>query len=402
MKSLTLFTSLMVAASSVLAYPSSHQRTCMIPPARGDASDNIINTFKKCNKNSRVVFNKNHDYYVEKPMNITGLDNVHISIQGNVTFSDKDMTWWQENMFLLDFQSAGTWWIISGKDIHVDGGGTVNGQGQVWWDAVAKDPRPVTMVFDKVDNLHVSDINIIQAPFWHVFARDINHGMFTDLYIHSKSNSSAKTRNSDFIDLYRSTDVVVKDSVIVNSDDCVSFKPNATNIVVKNLDCTGSHGLSVGSLGQYAKDGEIDVVRDILVQDITCKDCQNGARIKTWPGGKGLVQNITFDHMEVTNAENPIVITTHYCDNNQMDYCNGSDDESLSIQDVTFNDIYGSVSGEKSNPIINMNCSINSPCSDIILTDINIKAADNTPENVCDHVTNAEEIPYCPQYKESA
>lgn len=33
-------------------------------------------------------------------------------------------------------------------------------------------------------------------------------------------------------------------------------------------------------------------------------------RIKTWPGGKGLVQNITFDHLEVTNAENPIVITT--------------------------------------------------------------------------------------------
>lgn len=46
------------------------------------------------------------------------------------------------------------------------------------------------MVFDKVDNLHVSDINIVQAPFWHVFARDVNHGMFTDLYIHSKSNSS--------------------------------------------------------------------------------------------------------------------------------------------------------------------------------------------------------------------
>lgn len=72
--------------------------------------------------------------------------------------------------------------------------------------------------------------------------------------------------------------MVVKDSVIVNSDDCVSFKPNATNMVIKNLDCTGSHGLSVGSLGQYANEGEIDVVRDIVVQDITCKDCQNGAR----------------------------------------------------------------------------------------------------------------------------
>ncbi len=33
--------------------------------------------------------------------------------------------------------------------------------------------------------------------------------------------------------------------------DCVSFKPNATNIIVQNIHCNGSHGISVGSLGQY-------------------------------------------------------------------------------------------------------------------------------------------------------
>lgn len=37
----------------------------------------------------------------------------------------------------------------------------------------------------------------------------------------------------------------------MTSEDCVAFKPNSTNILIQNLVCTGSHGISVGSLGQY-------------------------------------------------------------------------------------------------------------------------------------------------------
>ena len=58
-------------------------------------------------------------------------------------------------------------------------------------------------------------------------------------------------------DLYRSDAIVIQNSYISNDDDCVSFKPNSTNIVVQNLVCTGSHGISVGSLGQYL--GEVDI-----------------------------------------------------------------------------------------------------------------------------------------------
>jgi galacturan 1,4-alpha-galacturonidase len=58
-------------------------------------------------------------------------------------------------------------------------------------------------------------------------------------------------------DLYRSHGIVVQNSYISNDDDCVSFKPNSTNIVVQNLICTGSHGISVGSLGEYL--GEVDI-----------------------------------------------------------------------------------------------------------------------------------------------
>jgi galacturan 1,4-alpha-galacturonidase len=66
------------------------------------------------------------------------------------------------------------------------------------------------------------------------------------------------SRLIDGWDLYRSDSVVVQNSVVLNDDDCVSFKPNATNIVVQNMHCTNSHGISVGSLGQYV--GEVDIV----------------------------------------------------------------------------------------------------------------------------------------------
>ncbi|KAI9494055.1 pectin lyase fold/virulence factor [Zychaea mexicana] len=374
------------------------RRTCMIPHKEGDTSDAIMSTFKKCSQHSRVVFNKNFNYMVHKPMNISGLNDVHISIQGNVTFDDSDMAWWQENIFLLDFQSAGTYWVLGGDDIRVDGGGTVDGQGQVWWDAVAEDPRPVTMTFDNVNNLHVSDIWVIQSPFWHIFVRNANNAVFTNMNIWSETKSSFPVRNSDGWDLLASTGVVIKDSVIANQDDCVSFKYNTTNTLIENLDCTGSHGLSVGSLGQYARDGQIDAVTDIVVRNVTCRDCENGARIKTWAGGKGLVENITFTNMEVTNAENAIVITTHYCDGNQPEYCVGSDDASLTIRNITFDNIFGSAS-EHGKPIVTMNCSIDTPCTDITLTNIDIEPASNTEENVCEHVTGAEDIPYCPQYQ---
>jgi len=73
-------------------------------------------------------------------------------------------------------------------------------------------------------------------------------------------------------DIYRSDHVTIKNSVINNSDDCVSFKPNSTNIVVSNLTCTGSHGISVGSLGQYA--GETDIVANVSVDGIRMTNAQ--------------------------------------------------------------------------------------------------------------------------------
>lgn len=42
--------------------------------------------------------------------------------------------------------------------------------------------------------------------------------------------------------------------------------------------CNGSHGISVGSLGQYV--GVVDIVENILVHNISMNNAGDGARIK--------------------------------------------------------------------------------------------------------------------------
>ena len=77
-------------------------------------------------------------------------------------------------------------------------------------------------------------------------------------------------------------------------------------MLVENLVCDGSHGISVGSLGQYY--GVADIVSDILIKNISMINVEHGARIKVFPGsndtqsvsggGTGYVRNIVRGTVE--------------------------------------------------------------------------------------------------------
>jgi galacturan 1,4-alpha-galacturonidase len=120
-----------------------------------------------------------------------------------------------------------------------------------------------------------------------------------------------------------SDSIIIQNSVISNDDDCVSFKPNSTNIVVQDLHCTDSHGISVGSLGQYL--GEVDIAglclfipklprselisetENLYIYNATMTTSSDAARIKIWSGnipsknstssggGTGYLRNVTYN-----------------------------------------------------------------------------------------------------------
>lgn len=114
--------------------------------------------------------------------------------------------------------------------------------------------------------------------------------------------------------------------------DCVAFKPNSTNVVLQNLVCNGSHGISVGSLGQYK--GETDIVENLYIYNTSMSNAGDAARIKVWPGietefqsnlngggGLGRVRNVTYDLFYHDNNDRAITITQCYGQSNQT-LCN--------------------------------------------------------------------------------
>lgn len=107
---------------------------------------------------------------------------------------------------------------------------------------------------------------------------------------------------------------------------------------MSNVTCRGGHGYSIGSLGIG---GRKDYVKHVNFRNSTCIDCENGVRVKTWAGGKGIVDDINYNDIILKNVDNPILVTTHYCDPNVIEYCNGNDDNSLNISSIHFKDITG-------------------------------------------------------------
>jgi galacturan 1,4-alpha-galacturonidase len=198
--------------------------------------------------------------------------------------------------------------------------------------------------------------------------------------------------------------------------DCVSFKPNSTNIVVQGLSCNGSHGISVGSLGQYV--GETDLVENIYVYNITMSNASDGPRIKVWPGypselsgdlqgggGTGSVKNVTYDTMAVTNVDYAIEITQCYGQKN-FTLCNqypvclprsypskyrlaDATQSSLTISDILFTNIHGTASGKYTPLVGNIVCSSPTACSHIVASDISVVGPNGTNAFTCLNVDDA-------------
>ncbi|OMP04302.1 Glycoside hydrolase, family 28 [Corchorus olitorius] len=117
--------------------------------------------------------------------------------------------------------------------------------------------------------------------------------------------------NTDGIHIADSTDIQVSDSNIGTGDDCIGMGPGARNINISNVNCGPGHGFSIGSLG--------GTPNELNVTNITVRNCNLtgtlcGLRIKTraMPFSSHC-SDLTFEHINVNNVTNPILIDQNYC-----------------------------------------------------------------------------------------
>ncbi|KAF2124425.1 glycoside hydrolase family 28 protein [Dothidotthia symphoricarpi CBS 119687] len=380
------------------AFPASPQRTktCVVAKNTSgtDDSKNILKAIKDCNNGGHVVFPKDKNFTIGTALDLTFLKHIDLDIQGTIKFTN-DTDYWQANAFKQIYQNATTFFELGGTDVNVYGGGTLDGNGQAWYDLYAKDIyilRPILFGTIGLNGGRIEDLKLRYSPQWYNFVANSTNVVFSNIDIAGGSVSKSPAKNTDGWDTYRSDNVVIQNSHIDNGDDCVSFKPNSTNIVVQNLSCNGSHGISVGSLGQYV--GEVDIVKNVYVYNISMSNASDGARIKVWPGassalsgdlqgggGSGAVSNITYDGMTVSNVDYAIEVTQCYGQKN-ITLCNQFPSK-LTISDITMKNFKGTTS-TKYDPLIGyLVCSSPSVCYDITVENIDVKSPSGTNLFTC-------------------
>ncbi|KAH9919866.1 glycoside hydrolase family 28 protein [Fomitopsis serialis] len=399
----TILTALLL----LVAVASAYEKVCRVTPLGGGQDDgpNINSVFAECASEATIVLD---GYYSVNTLLLTeGLSHVDILLSGTVQYTP-DIAYWSPNSLYLTFQNATTFWFLSGDDIHLYGGGTIDGNGQVWYDtfnitgnsatagaSTRSFARPIPLTVGNASNVVVENITQWQSPNWNNFVYQSTNVTYRNIYIDSFSYSSAPAKNTDGWDIYRSSQVTITDSTINNGDDCVSLKPNATEIIVTNMWCNGSHGISIGSLGQYA--GETDIVANVFVKNITMRYAENGARIKvfggspdansTAGGGTGYVRNVTFEDFYVYVVDDPVVIDQ--CYETDASVC-AEYPSQLSISDIHYSNVTGTSSGDEGTVVVDLECS--QECEDITASGIDITSPKGPATYVCQNIASENEL----------
>ncbi|KAI8140601.1 pectin lyase fold/virulence factor [Fennellomyces sp. T-0311] len=342
-----------------------------------------------CKDGGRVVFSKGKNYVLGDVITTPELSNVEIIFDGDLTYPF--------NMVYNDttppvpggVQGVSTFFLIQGKNVKVTGnGGQLYGSGEEWWHL---DPlpsnRPVMMTFI-VENLDVRGMKLINSPNWNFYVHKSKNVVFEDIFIEDIDDKyGEKPHNTDGWDTSEVEGITIINSHINNSDDCVSIKTNTTDIHIENLYCNGSHGISVGSLGNIPE--LPDYVSNMYVKNVTCDNCQNGARIKTWPRSSlGYVQNVSYIDFHVTNSDNPILIDQCYFNIPEAE-CN-TDPAKLQISNILFQNVTGGGSKKAGQIMASIVCSAEAPCEEFTFDGIDLVPYDPSLKSIylCEHLSN--------------
>lgn len=233
----------------------------------------------------------------------------------------------------------------------LSGHGTINGNADFksWWKHAGTKlschnkpaEKPAVLDFQTCNNLRVMDLTSKNSPLNHMSISGCNGVSMSKISLIAPEESP----NTDGIDISKSQHVDISDSWIGTGDDCVAINGGTSDVNITRLDCGPGHGISVGSLG---KNGRVDIVEEIHVRNSTFTATQNGARIKTWPGGSGYARSISFEDIILDKSQHPIVIDQHYCDKHAVNAtCSSQETSAVAISDVTFSGFRGTSADHK-------------------------------------------------------
>jgi polygalacturonase len=192
------------------------------------------------------------------------------------------------------------------QDIALTGSGTIEGQGQAWWNALTATPtlkRPQEVSFSHSTRVLISGIRLQNSPEEHIWVKGDTDVTVIGITIETLAVSGQHfPNNTDGVDI-SANGVFFCNNMIACGDDNVVMA--GTNIYVAYSQFGVGHGCSIGS-------GTTGGVSQVTVDHITMDGTTAGIRMKSARDRGGLVTNLTYSNMTMTNVTNPVSIESYY------------------------------------------------------------------------------------------
>ena len=294
-----------------------------------------------------------------------------VLIHGTIVAPEEPSEW--------DPKSSRLWLLFGGLvGARIQGGGVIDGSGSKWWANSCKIDKskpckaaPTAVTIDKCSGVRVRSLHIQNAQQMHLTVSRSRGVRLDKMAITAPEDSP----NTDGIDVAESTAVTITSCRIGTGDDCISISNASFAVKMKGIVCDPGHGISIGSLGQG---GSYAAVEGISLDNARISRAQNGVRIKTWQGGAGYVRNVRFSNVLVDGVDHPIIIDQFYCDSRTP--C-ANQSTNVQVSNVMYRNITGT---SRRAEAIKFACSDAVPCSDIVLSNINLHREDGAEvQTVC-------------------
>lgn len=293
-----------------------------------------------------------------------------VQIDGTIVAPDEPKNWDPDLPRLwLDFSKL--------QGVAFQGKGVIDGSGSKWWAASCKKNKsnpcrgaPTALTIDSSSSIKVKGLTIQNSQQMNfVISKSEAVRVFG-----VKVTCPGDSPNTDGIHITKSTNVVLQDCKIGTGDDCISIVNGSSTIKMKRIYCGPGHGVSIGSLGE---DNSVGIVTNVVLDTALLRETTNGVRIKTWQGGSGYVRGVRFENVRMEDVANPIIIDQFYCDSPTT--CQNQT-SAVQISQIVYRNISGTT---KSKQAIKFACSNTVPCSNLVLSNVNLEKKDGTVETYC-------------------
>jgi polygalacturonase len=203
--------------------------------------------------------------------------------------------------------------FISGDRLHdvaITGAGAIDGQGAPWWPYAKTSPdarRPRLITPSNCERLLIEGITLSNSPMFHIAlggrCRDVTVRRITvrapasdDLVLPSHNTDACNVKGSN---------ILIADCDISNGDDNFTCGGGTSDVTITNCTYGFGHGLSVGSFTQGG-------VSNFTIINCTFNGTECGIRIKTDRDRGGVIQNMSYMNLGMTNVRYPILVYGSY------------------------------------------------------------------------------------------